>query len=249
MIFVLVSYVFGKRTKYNFTRAITYHNISDKSNDSYTVFTSEFEKQMKLLSDLNYRTMSIEEIFGNKFNRINEKIIIITFDDGFKEVYKNAIPILKKYNYKATFFITTDFIADENKSNYMNWEEVRDLNSLGYDIGLHSHKHTILSGLSEEELKEDIYKSQKLFYENMGFKPNLYSIPYGKKNSFNNNVINLLKKVGFEYIFTQINGFICENTSRYQIPRNNISGFDNLIIFKRKLEGYFDFYRNFVKAP
>lgn len=248
-IFVLISYIVGRKTNYNLVRVITYHNINDSDNDIFSVSTSEFAKQIKLLKELNYKTVSIEEIFNNKYKELNEKIIYITFDDGFKDIYKYAIPILEKYNYKATFFITTDFITNEKNSNYLSWKEVQNLNKLGYNIGIHSHRHMMLSKLCKEEIKADIQTSQKLFYENLEFKSNLYSIPYGKKNSFNDNVINLLKEAGFDYIFTQINGPITKNTSKYLIPRNNISGFDSLTIFKRKLEGYFDFYRNYIKAP
>lgn len=248
-LFIVAALLLGRKNELNLPRILTYHNVTNKTDNYFSIKISEFEKQIKLLSDLNYKSINIEEIFSKTEVNNKEKIIYLTFDDGYKEVFRNAIPILKRYKFNATFFITTNYISNDINSKYMSWDEVRILKKSGFKLGLHSHSHRMLSKLNFEELKKDIYLSKKNFYEQLGFNTNLFSIPFGKKDSFDEKVIQNLKNEGFEFIFTQINGAILNNTSQFEIPRNNISGLDNDFSFNLKLNGYFDFFKHFVKSP
>ena len=94
---------------------ITYHRvISDKEkkkikgkNSSLFISVSMFRKQMRWLHKHNYRTISTQEFYDWYTGKIKlpKKSVLITFDDGSYSVMKYALPVLKKYNMKATFFI------------------------------------------------------------------------------------------------------------------------------------------------
>ena len=90
---------------------LLYHSIND-DNSSMSLKINIFENQMKYLRKNGYKTVTFDEI-----NKSAKKQIIITFDDGYKDVFINALPILKKYNFKATCFFVTNLIGQDN-----NWD-------------------------------------------------------------------------------------------------------------------------------
>ncbi|MBO05810.1 MAG: polysaccharide deacetylase family protein [Candidatus Pacebacteria bacterium] len=87
--------------------SITYHYVEDPSDKRGGIFPcsiNEFERQIKFLSE-HYSFASIEKVYGEAKKGGDKKMCAITFDDGLKDQYENALPILQKYNATATFFI------------------------------------------------------------------------------------------------------------------------------------------------
>lgn len=103
---------------------LTYHSINDVSvNLIHTpniVSTENFEKQIKYLS-AKKKVVSLDELVTNiqKGIKIPKGSVVVTFDDGYKDNYLNAYPILKKYNIPATTFLATNYID----SNNMKWDD------------------------------------------------------------------------------------------------------------------------------
>lgn len=122
-------------------------------------------------------------IFQNQTRKCNEPIITFTFDDGYKDQYIVAFPIFKEYNLTATSYIITDLVGGyfENES-LMDWDEIKELNDNGWDIGSHTATHKALTSLSKELIKEELVKS-KLKLEEQGFIVKSISIPYGQYNA------------------------------------------------------------------
>ncbi len=145
--------------------SILYHQVNNHSN----VDVELFEKHIKYLSEKGYKGVTISE-YQNKNYRKRDKNIMITFDDGYYDNYKNVFPILKKYNMKVTIFLNTFYIKDEKRigetiikesriankeaalnyvlnnklgtSQYMNWKEIIEMHKSGLvDFQAHSHKH------------------------------------------------------------------------------------------------------------
>ena len=100
---------------------LLYHSINENTENN-KIDILEFEKQILYLKNNNYETISINQIEPN-----NKKQIILTFDDGYKDIISLVLPILKKYNFKAICFIVTNYIGkynlwDTNKNNYKKKE-------------------------------------------------------------------------------------------------------------------------------
>ena len=103
-----------------------YHRVVDDEKyagvyDTH-VTLENFEKQMKYIKDNGYETITFEDIaneeYKNRFN--NKKYVVITFDDGYKDNLKNALPILKKYNLKKE-----DLIFSEKDKIHKSFKEYR----------------------------------------------------------------------------------------------------------------------------
>ena len=83
-------------------------------------------------------------------NNTNQKVVILTFDDGYKSQYSNAKPILDKYGFKATFSIVCNYVG--NGDNRMTWEEIKSLQQEGHDIASHTMNHDNLLSYLHKQL-------------------------------------------------------------------------------------------------
>ena len=95
---------------------LTYHNFTKDEGSSYKINIVEFEKQMNFLAIHNYSVISLSELLkGLRAGQLPLKPVVITIDDGFKSTFTLAYPVLKKYNFPATFFLYTDFIEKKQQ--------------------------------------------------------------------------------------------------------------------------------------
>lgn len=103
-------------------------------------------------------------------------IICLNFDDGYHDVYQNALPILDKYGIKATCFVNSGTVGS---SGVMSWDELSELkDSYGWEIGAHGYSHPNLSELSLEEASAEI-ELDLLLFRDKGFDPKSFALPYG----------------------------------------------------------------------
>lgn len=211
---------------------LMYHEVSEVSerkkmlrgtNPAYSLSINQFHEQMKFLSDNNYQTLSLDEIVEAKGGK-KEKSVVITFDDGFLNNYTNAFPILKELVFTATIFTVTDFVGTEN---YMDWEQLKEMNDFGISIQSHTASHKPLSMLSTNEIKAELYNSKKSIEDNLGSSVDFFSAPHGMVDervieiSSNLSYIGICTSeqgyshyLGFPAIFQRIN-----ISDRYSLPR------------------------------
>src|SRR6476469_4772131 len=80
---------------------------------------------------------------------IPDRLVVLTLDDSAKSHFTVARPLLTKYKFGATFFITEGFDFSTNKKDYMTWEEIAQLHKDGFEIGNHTLDH---KGVTEQTL-------------------------------------------------------------------------------------------------
>ena len=83
---------------------------------------------------------------------IPDKLVVLTFDDSAKSHFTIARPLLTKYKFAATFFITEGFDFPTNKKDYMTWEEIAQLHKDGFEIGNHTRDHMPVTAKALAEL-------------------------------------------------------------------------------------------------
>ncbi|MCX8095185.1 MAG: polysaccharide deacetylase family protein [Caldisericia bacterium] len=218
---------------------LCYHNVSNKGGNIYTITPEEFENQIKYIKEKGYKSISIEELYDYYINEkeIPKKSILITFDDGLKGVYEFAYPILKKYGFKATFFVIVGRVGRVN--NYVTWENLKEMYESGvFSIGSHtfdSHKThssegkfiSIISKNGDNEgfesfknrVLEDFKKSKEEIEKNVKNKVISFAYPYGE---YSNDTIQFLKESGFIFGFTVYKGINLKRTSKFELKRYSI---------------------------
>lgn len=218
---------------------LVYHNIAEKGGNLYTITPEEFEREIKYMKNQGYVSISAKEFrdFLERKGEIPEKSVLITFDDGLKGVYDYAYPILKKYDFKAVFFVIVGRIG--NRSGFIPWEEAKEMVESGtFEIDSHtymSHKRvekdgkliSCIYGTKENETEDefenrvidDFTKSKDTIKDKLGYEPLMFAYPYGE---YSKKTIELLKESGFKFAFTVYKGVATEDTYPFEIPRYSI---------------------------
>jgi len=207
---------------------LMYHSVDNNPID-FNVKPNEFFRQMAYLHKKNYKIISVEELVeilesGRSFNK---KTVVLTFDDGFKDNYTSVFPLLKKYNFKATIFITTSFIGKQINNSYnlpldvLSWEQIKEMHNSGLvDFQPHSATHPKLAQISEKELEKEIKESKEILEKELSKKCYFSAYP---KGNYNNKVIEEFKKQNFKAVFTIHPGLIRVGDSAFELKRNFIN--------------------------
>lgn len=234
-------------------RVLVYHSVTDKliKNDweENTIPKDLFERQMKYLADNRYNIISCKQVieYLRRGQKLPSRGVAITFDDGYKNNYINALPILQKYNFCATIFITPGFLQDySGDTRYLSCSEVINIEKSGIiDFGCHGLTHKALSRLDRKQLDEEITAGRRILEYLTHNKIELFAYPFGHSKSFNTHVIEKVKGAGFIGAFTAIFGLNRLDTDPFLIRRNSVSWLDELGIFERHLMGAYDWYALF----
>ncbi len=232
---------------------LTFHRIvkDDVKNRLYKdnewiAKVSDFEKQMKYLSDNHYNTLSLDE-FNSWYSKKKEypkKTTLITIDDGDYELYYLVYPILKKYNLKATSFIIgskTDattkplqtsgkyFIGEDKINEIKSAYPKLEFESHSYDLHYFLNDLPVVKSMTYDDINNDFALNKKFNFRYIAY-------PYG---SFNNNMISAAKnnnmKMGFRFGQTDC---ASRNDPRYAIPRLKINGKISYKDYVKKIKKY-----------
>lgn len=239
-IFLLVLFIIMYR--FPFTKSLPvlmYHSISLTDSSDLTVLQSELEKQLNYLKNNNYETIFYDEI------DISKKQILITFDDGFVNNKDYLIPLLIKFNFKATIFIPFNFIGkkDEwwtNSQNIMTLNELKNLDSKYIQLGWHTYNHQSFKILSIEEIKNDFEMSYNVIKDNSLKIAPLFAYPFGnypKSKKIQNELFQIFKDYGIKYAFrigNKLNNYPFKNN--YLLKRIDIRGNDSILKFSWKIK-------------
>ena len=186
---------------------LCYHQVRNwKEGDGpmtkdYTVETQNFKNQMKMLSDSGYNTILPDQLYAylNEGKALPNKPIMLTFDDTVLDQFTTVNPTLKKYGFKAAYFIMTVSIGKKGKFvNYMNAEQIKQLSDEGNTIGSHTYDHKNFKKYEGKDWEEQLDKPTKKLEEITGKKIEYFAYPFGLWNAQG---FPELKKRGFKMAF------------------------------------------------
>ncbi|MFB9107642.1 polysaccharide deacetylase family protein [Flavobacterium gyeonganense] len=221
---------------------LMYHNVSDDINSKgLTIYSKNLEEQFHYLKEKGYATYHFSELENKK--SIHPKSVVITFDDVTENQLLYALPLLKKYNLKATFFIPFAYIGDVDSWNsgrekIMSLKQLKELDDC-VELGLHSFAHKRYASLTKDEINADFSKCFEIIEKNDLKVYNALAYPYGnypKKEPQKSLFTNVLQQNNVKFglrIGNRTNKFPFKNL--YTIQRIDIKGEDSLLKFKLKL--------------
>jgi peptidoglycan/xylan/chitin deacetylase (PgdA/CDA1 family) len=182
---------------------LCYHQIRDwkvtdsKSSKDYIIPVETFKAQIKMLSDSGYHTILPDQYYAylNNGTPLPTKPIMLSFDDTEFNQFAVAAPTLKKYGYKAVYFIMTVSLG---RPNYMTRAQVKDLSDAGNIIGSHTWDHHNVKKYQGTDWELQIDKPTKTLEEITGKKIEHFAYPFGL---WNVEAIPELKKRGMKSAF------------------------------------------------
>ena len=222
---------------------LMYHNVSLAKSDGLTISVELLEEQFKYLVAKGYRTYHLKELMN--LNMLpSKKNIVITFDDGYVSQLELAIPLLKKYKLKATFFVPLNFLGKTDQWNnslhpIMTAEQLQGLNQDYIELAYHSFYHKKYDELTHSNIEDDT----QLCFDSVANTNLLFTMavayPYGKyprTKTAKNTFIEHLKGRQFKYglrIGNRLNTFPFKKP--FEIQRIDVKGEFSLHTFKRRL--------------
>ena len=176
---------------------LMYHYIStppanaDRIRRDLSVSPENFEAQLKYLSDNGYKTISLYDLHANLSSGapLPPKSIILTFDDGYRDAYEHAFPLLRKYGMVGTFFVVTDFASSANP-DYMHWDQIQEISRAGMNIESHSRTHIDLRNRDLPKLIWETLGPLEAIEAYTGKRPRFFCYPFGR---YDDDVIRVLK--------------------------------------------------------
>ena len=212
-LFVFINELLAKE---NSIAVFVYHRFGENNYPSTNIRMPQFKKHLDELIKNNYNVVSIETIIDALQNNKNlpEKTVAITIDDAFFSIYKKAWPILKEKKLPFTIFVSTGPV-NSNSKNYMNWEQLKEMNNRGVTIGHHTKNHFHLVGKKKETIISEIEEASDDFLKNLGYVPDIFAYPYGEYSS----EIKEITKNYFKAAFGQQSGGIYNGIDIFELPR------------------------------
>lgn len=234
---------------------LMYHSVSDslkagKHPYYETVTTPEaFACQMEFLSKNGYSVMSLPDAIKGMATPagLPMRPVVITFDDGYRDFYTNAFPILSKYGFSATVFLATGHVGETTRSfngaECMTWSEVRELQRAGIHFGSHTVTHPQLKHMDLDDVRYEVRASKAVIEEHLGLQVESFAYPYAFPETdrvFTQRLRVMLEESGYESGVSTIIGTADRSSERFFMQRLPINAWDNARLFRAKLDGAYD---------
>ena len=229
---------------------LMYHSINPAAspNNMLAIRADTFDKQMRFLKANRYNVISLQalvDLIKNK-KKIPPKTICITSDDGYKDNYTYALPVLKKYNLPATMFIIIDEVG-RAQGDRLNWDEIKEMQDSGL-ITFGSHTlgpEPLVNFKSEPQIKRQIFDSKKILEEKLGRKVAFFSYPEGL---FDAKIKQLVVDAGYSGAVATNPGRDYADDDIFLLKRLRISeNSSNMFIFAVETSGYYTFAKEYKK--
>ncbi|MHB1605954.1 MAG: glycosyltransferase [Leptospirales bacterium] len=241
----------------NTLRVLMYHRVSeDPGQDILSVTPFAFAEQMRWLHEEGYRVLAVEEALSHlDAGTLPKQSVAITFDDGYRDNYEEAFPVLARYRMPAMVFPVTGFVLGEGEHPryrnhpvpvpYLTIDQIRLMKKAGIDFGCHTHTHALLSRISPEEAVLEIRQAKKLLEEWTGGTVRMFAYPNGL---FLADHFRMLEALGFDAAFSVQAGTNRPGQSRWRLRRTEISGRDSLGDFISKMLGGLDLWHGLYQG-
>ena len=250
---------------------LMYHSISDgpelRRNAYFHTRTSPrvFRDHLSLLAREGYKTIGLAEAVRKlkQSAGTDEKLVVLTFDDGFADFYTEAFPALSAFGYTATMFLPTAYIdapGQFNGTTCLTWSQVRELHAAGIEFGSHTATHPQLTTLPAQDIEREIVSSKREIEDRLGEPVASFSYPYKfpePDRTFRRGLRDTLMRAGYENGVTTIVGTADSVSDPLFLERIPVNSSDDNAFFGAKLQRGYDwvhglqlaYKRGAVRAP
>jgi peptidoglycan/xylan/chitin deacetylase (PgdA/CDA1 family) len=186
-----------------------------------TVDPVVFAHQMRWLKHHGYHTIVHRQLFNALMcgSRLPRKPILITFDDGYKDAYKNAAPILERKGMRGAAYVITSRISGDDPS-FLTWKQVRLLEQMGVEVVSHTVSHRGLTSLSDSAAMEELVRSRRVLERKLDHRVTWLAYPFG---DYNSRIEALARQAGYKLATTTVWGARQDASRPFALYRLRVS--------------------------
>lgn len=215
---------------------LMYHYLSapppgaDIYRQDLSVPPEQFAAHLDRLLAEGYTTVNLYQVLDalQRGAPLPGKPVVITFDDGYRDNYENAFPLLKERSMQATIFVVTDFM-DEERPAYLTWDMAREMMEAGVSIESHGRNHVSLANKDDDYLVWQALGSLETIEYELGMRPRFVSYPAGE---YDRRTIDIFQSAHYWGGLTTRQGATLDNQRLFELPRirvRNTTTSDELI--------------------
>lgn len=203
---------------------LLYHHVAEDTPPSTSISPANFDAHLAYLRDNDFNVIALDRMIDSlrSGQSLPEKSIVITFDDGYSSIFDVAFPMLQTYGYPFTLFLSTEPI-DDGLSNYMTWDQVRQMSAADVIIANHMVDHPYMLEVGEDEshsrwlarLSENLLKAEQRIEAQTGQSHRYLAYPYGEYNPAIKSLLEELDFVGL----AQNSGAVGPESDFHALPR------------------------------
>jgi len=204
---------------------ILYHNIDGKG--VFSIDNKTLRNHFNITRDLGIRIIPLKVLMEKleSHGTFGEKVMVITFDDGFNAMYSKLLPLVREFGYPVTLFVYIDNIVIKGKKS-LDWNRLREMDSSGISIESHTLSHTDLTILSkmmdqdsQKKLFDEIYLSKRVLELYLNREITMFAFPYGR---YDLNLIHLCALAGYSRVFSTDYGSNVVTRDNFCLRRQHI---------------------------
>ena len=223
-----------------------YHRVGAWKGDHVpTVSPEAFERQLKFLARRRYQVLNLDAVVGmlDRGQPLTHHSAVLTFDDGYEETHRIAWPLLKRFRFSATVFVTPNEVG---LPGFADWKQLQEMAQDQMTIGSHTMNHQYLPLAREDRLAEEIVESKRLIEARIHQPVHYFSYPVG---GFTPLVQVTVRRAGYHAACTTNRAWSRRDIDPFALRRIKVTERDrHPLLFWAKVSGYYDLFRR-LKQP
>ena len=216
---------------------LTYHRIGEP--DRMTRSADAFQADLAYLRE-RFVCVTLSELVARMDGDEPwaRPLAAITFDDGYRDNYTRAVPLLRAAGVPATFFVSTGFVGADLDFPHdlgdgecagpaprfakLTWEDLREMQADGFEIGSHTVGHVDLGACDALRVRTELVESLACLNEQLGSRPRALAYPWGRRRNLPANPSQAVRDAGYYAAVTTSVGDIVPGLDRYVLPRIDV---------------------------
>jgi peptidoglycan/xylan/chitin deacetylase (PgdA/CDA1 family) len=207
---------------------LMYHEIAPaaETGSRLAVSPEAFAGQLAYLHDAGFQTVTagrLAEVLAGAPGSLPDRAVVLTFDDGFEDFHRRALPLLDRYGYTATVFVTSGWVQDaggdaagRRPARMLSWSQVAEVAGAGMEVGAHSWRHPQLDQLPGIALREELYASKAQLEDQLGRPVPGLAYPFGYSSA---RVRRVAREAGHHYACAVSNTLLAPSADLLALPR------------------------------
>ena len=202
-----------------------------------------FNEQLSYLVDADYTTLTAGAFAAllAQDAAVPPRTVVLTFDDGFEDFHRYAVPALTERSFTATVFVTTGWVQDgagsltRRPGRMLSWSQAAEVAAAGMEVGAHSSQHPQLDQISGVRLRDELYTSKARLEDELGMSVPGLAYPFGYSNA---RVREVARAAGYSYAYAVRNAMANPASDLFRLPRLTVHHSTSLSEFGRLVAGH-----------